>query len=246
MKGIDDFSRPLENISPMERHLRRLLRHWADTEVIPHRRRFDEDWREHRLIEPAFDRLMGNAGLGLQKCLFPEDLGGWGLAGSDYLFRTAYALAEEVGRADTGMAVAAMVTFWPLITIAVEPYENRRLLKEFAPLFVGSDKAVFAANAMTEPQGGADIENLGLLGGRTIRTTARLEDGQWVINGHKLWPTNSGGVSTLFGVPCTTKPGSDRKEDFAFIFVPTATPGVTEGNPYEKAGMAADKNSDIW
>jgi hypothetical protein len=67
-----------------------------------------------------------------------------------------------------------------------------------------------------------------------------------VVNGHKLWPTNSGGVSKLFGVPCTTKPGSSDKNDFAIIFVPTDTPGVSEGNPYEKAGMAADKNSDIW
>ena len=45
---------------------------------------------------------------------------------------------------------------------------------------------------------------------------------------------------------CTTDPGSNDPDDFAFIFVPGDTPGVTQGGPYEKAGMAADKNGDIW
>jgi alkylation response protein AidB-like acyl-CoA dehydrogenase len=99
---------------------------------------------------------------------------------------------------------------------------------------------------MTEPQGGADIENLDLLRGRTITTTAVLDGDEWVINGHKLWPTNSGGVADLFGVVCTTSPGSSDPRDFAFIMVPADTEGVTQGAPYQKAGMAADKNGDVW
>jgi len=99
---------------------------------------------------------------------------------------------------------------------------------------------------MTEPQGGADIENMEIIKGATIQTTARLEGDEWVINGHKLWPTNSGGICSLFGVVCTTKPGSTDLNDFAFIFVPADRPGVTQGKPYQKAGMAADKNGDIW
>ncbi len=244
MKHFDEFSVSLEHVSPMEKHFRRIVRNWADKEVIPNRRKYDEDWKDHHLIEPAFDKLM--AGLGMQKALFPEEVGGWGIGHSDYVFRICYALSEEVGRADTAIAVAFLVTLWPLTTILVEPHVNMRLAREFAPIFCNADKAVFSALTMTEPQGGADIENMGLLGGKTLRTTARLDGDEWVINGHKLWPTNSGGVSKLFGVPCTTKPGSGDKNDFAIIFVPTDLPGVTEGNPYEKAGMAADKNSDIW
>ena len=244
MKHFDEFSVSLEHVSPMEKHFRRIVRNWADKEVMPNRRRYDEDWKDHKIIEPAFHKLM--VGLGLQKALFPEDLGGWGLGHSDYIFRICYTLSEEVGRADTAMAVAFLVTLWPLTTILVEPHVNRRLAQEFAPIFCNKDKLVFSALVMTEPQGGADIENMGLLGGKTLRTTARLEGDEWVINGHKLWPTNSAGVSKLFGVPCTTKPGSNDVNDFAIIFVPTDLPGVSEGNAYEKAGMAADKNSDIW
>jgi len=82
--------------------------------------------------------------------------------------------------------------------------------------------------------------------GRTIKTTARLEGDEWVINGHKLWPTNTGGVADLFGVVCTTNPGVADERYFAFIFVPANLPGVKQGEPYRKAGMASDKNSDVW
>lgn len=244
MRTIDDFTRPREFVSPIDDYFGKIVRKWADEEVIPNRQRYDEDWQEHLLIEPAFDKLMGK--LGLQRVLFPEDLGGWGLGHSHYMGSASFRLMEEVARADTGMAVAFGVTFWPLIMICNEPHLNRRLCEEFAPLFCQTEKAVFAANAMTEPQGGADIENMEILKGSTIQTTARLEGDQWVINGHKLWPTNSGGICSLFGVVCTTKAGSTDLNDFAFIFVPADHPGVTQGTPYQKAGMAADKNSDVW
>ncbi|MBN1365633.1 MAG: acyl-CoA/acyl-ACP dehydrogenase [Syntrophaceae bacterium] len=246
MKNFDEFSKPEEYISPMDKPFRGALREWAAKEVMPHRRKYDEDWKNHHIIELAFDKLMGNKGLGIQKALFPQELGGWGFGSSDYAFTICCAMAEEIGRADTAMAVAFMVTYWPLTTILVAPHVNWRLAKEFAPMFCEADKAVFAANTMTEPQGGADIENMELIGGKTIRTTARLDGDEWVINGHKLWPTNTGGVAKLFIVPCTTKLGSNDPNDFAMIFVPADAKGVTQGGPYEKAGMAADKNSDIW
>ena len=244
MRSIDDFTRPREYLSPLDKHLGKIGRDWAEKDVMPNRRRYDEDWRDHRLIEPAFRKLMGV--LGFQRMLLPEDLGGWGLGHSNYIGTGAFRLFEEVSRADSGIGVAFGVLFWPLIMICNEPHVNRELCEEFAPMFCDTDEPTFAANAMTEPQGGADIENLEVLKGSTIRTTAVLEGDEWVINGHKLWPTNSGGVASLFGVICTTNPGSTDERDFAFIFVPADTPGVTQGSPYEKAGMAADKNSDVW
>ncbi len=244
MPSIDDFTRPKEYLSPIDDYFGKIVRQWADKEVIPYRQRYDEDWQEHRLIEPAFDKLMGE--LGLQRVLFPEDLGGWGLGHSHYTASASFRLMEEVARADSGIGVAFGVTFWPLIMICNEPHLNRRLCEEFAPLFCNTSKAVFAANAMTEPQGGADIENMDIIKGATIETTATLDGDEWIINGHKLWPTNSGGVCSLFGVVCTTNSGSKDLNDFAFIFVPADRPGVTQGNPYQKAGMAADKNGDVW
>lgn len=244
MPSIDDFTRPLEYLSPLDKTLGGIVRNWADTKVIPHRRKYDEDWEDHKIIEPAFKSLMVD--LGMQKLLFPEDLGGFGLGHSDYIGTGSFRVFEEVARADSGMAVAFGVTFWPLLMICSAPHVNRRLCEEFAPMFCKTDKPAFAANAMTEPQGGADIENMEITKGHTICTSAVLDGDQWVINGHKLWPTNSGGVADLFGVVCSTNPGSNNPDDFAFIFVPADTKGISQGKPYQKAGMAADKNSDIW
>ena len=244
MRRMDRITRPLEYLSPLDRVLGPMVRKWADEEVIPNRRRYDEDWKEHRIIAPAFKKLMVD--LGLQRLLFPREVGGLGLGASSYLGTGAFRIFEEVARADSAMAVAFGVTFWPLLMICNEPHLNMRLCQEFAPLFCQGDEPCFAANAMTEPQGGADIENMDLLGGSTITTTARLDGDEWVINGHKLWPTNSGGVAKLFGVVCSTRAGSDDPDDFALIFVPADAQGVTQGSPYEKAGMAADKNGDVW
>ena len=78
MKHFDEFSRPEEYISPFDKHFRRVIRKHLDEWVMPERRKYDEDWKDHHLIEPAFDKLM--AELGLQKALFPQEYGGWGLA----------------------------------------------------------------------------------------------------------------------------------------------------------------------
>jgi alkylation response protein AidB-like acyl-CoA dehydrogenase len=243
-RSIDELTRPLEYVSPMDELLGGMVRRWAEEHVIPHRRGFDEDWREHRRIEPALERLLGQ--LGLQRVMFPEEYGGWGLGHSGHFAVGCARLVEEIARADSGVAVAVGVTFWPMILICREPHVNHRLCRELAPMFCGTTRARLAANAMTEPQGGADIENLDLLRGSTLNTTAVRDGDEWVINGHKLWPTNTGGASALFAVVCTTRPGSTDPDDFAVIFVPADAPGVTQGAPYQKAGMAADKNSDLW
>lgn len=244
MRTIDDFTRPKENLSPVDRPVVAIVRDWAEKEVIPYRKEFDEDWQEHSLIMPAFTKLMGE--MGLQKLLFPEDLGGWGMGGSGYLGTGTFSILEQIARADSGVAVAFGVVFWPLAIICMEPHVNRRLCEEFAPMFCATEEARFGAFAMTEPQGGADIENIEVVKGSTIQTSAVLDGDEWVVNGHKLWPTNSGGVCDLFCVICTTNPGSTDPDDFALIMVPADTPGVTQGPAYEKAGMAADKNGDIW
>jgi alkylation response protein AidB-like acyl-CoA dehydrogenase len=235
MRTIDDFTRPLEYISPMDGLLGSIFREWVEKDVMPYRRQFDEDYLEHHLIHPAFNRLLG--AYGLQRMIFPEDLGGWGMGKSNYMCVAAYRMFEEIARADSGMAMAFGALFWPFLFIALEPHENRRLLEEFAPMFCETNEAVFTAMCMTEPQGGADIENVEIVKGTTIQTTAVRDGDEWVI---------TGGLAKLMAVVCTTNPGSDDPRDIAVIFVKDDMPGVTQGPPYDKAGMAADRNGDIW
>lgn len=243
MISFDKLSVHNGSISKMEEPFRGILRDLVEKEIMPHRREYDEDWQEHRFVEPVLHRICVD--IGIQKSLLPQEFGGWSLGQSDYMMALTYCIAEEIGRGDSSLSLSSICSLWPLCTFLIPPFVNMRLAQELAPLFTGG-KICIGCQAMTEPQGGSDIENIDLLRGRTIQTTARLEGGHWVINGHKLWPTNSGGIASLFGVPCTTRPGSDDPDDFAYIMVPADTPGVTQGPPYAKAGMAADKNGDIW
>jgi alkylation response protein AidB-like acyl-CoA dehydrogenase len=223
------------------------MRDITDNEIIPNRHKFDEDWLDHKYVEPIMRDILVEKG-SLQKVLFPIEYGGLEYNYLDYKPGAMLArIFEEIGRGDTAMDVAAGVTLWPLAIIGVEPLIREDLLREFAPLYCDTEEPVFGMTAMTEPQGGSDIENVDNVRGRTIKTIARLEGDEWVINGHKLWPTNSGGATKgIIAVVCTTKEGSMDPDDFAVIYVPASTKGVKQGAPYKKAGMAADKNSDIW
>jgi alkylation response protein AidB-like acyl-CoA dehydrogenase len=116
------------------------------------------------------------------------------------------------------------------------------LLKELTAVF-REDKIHFGCFAMTEPEGGCDIENLRIKG-KTIRTTARLEGNEWVINGVKQWASNSG-VASLYLTVCTTDP--DLGDDgIALIYVPYPIDGVSFGKFEKKAGMQADRNCTVY
>jgi len=239
MPTIDDFIRPKEWVSPFFLELGKSIRQWGEEKLLPIRRKIDEDWQEHRLIKPLFKELLVD--LGMQRGLFPAEVGGLDMREPA---TATMVLLEELSKVDCAFAMSAGCSTWGLVTILLEPHRNMELLREFGPRFCSEDELYMGCMAMTEPQGGSDIENMGRMHGRTIRTTATLDGDHWVINGHKIWPTNSN--ADLFTVVCTTSKGSSDPKDFALILVPRETQGVKVGSPYQKAGMAADFNADIW
>jgi len=245
MRTIDDFTIPKEYETPFEKYLRRLVRDLIDKEVMPYRRTFDEEWGGSKRVKTIYQKLFVD--LGLQRFLWPAEYGGWNFGKSSWTATAAYVVMEEIARADTGLAVAfACGMGWPNFMISFLPMrKNERLLEEISNLYTKSDKPIVSCLAMTEPQGGSDIENTEIEHGRTIQTTAELDGNEWVINGHKLWPTNSA-EADLYAVICTTNRGSMDDSDLSVIMVPADKPGVKRGEPYQKAGMAADLNTDIW
>ncbi len=240
MPNIDDFIRPREWVSDFLTDLGKVLRRWGEERYAPVRQQVDEDWREHELIEPLLKEVLVD--LGINAAFFPAEAGGTDMPEPMALTTV---VCEELARIDSGFATACICSIWGLIPIMLQPHRNMELLKEFGPKFCGSELYV-GCHAMTEPASGADIENVGRIGGRTIATTARLDGKEWVINGHKIWPTNSGQVGDLYVVVCTTNKGSSDPGDFALILVPADAEGVSVGGPYQKCGMAADMNTDVW
>src|SRR5262249_15015774 len=101
--------------------------------------------------------------------------------------------------------------------------QRRRWLPE---LCAGERLAAFG---LTEPGGGSDIR-----GG--MRTTARLDAGEWVIDGSKAFITNAGtSITSLVTVLARTGEDGGRR-DISTIIVPAGTPALTVGAKSSKAG----------
>ena len=240
MPTIDDFVRPKEWVSEFVSDLGKALRIWGEERYVPVRQQIDEDWQQHALVKPLLKEVLVD--MNVNAAFFPAESGGLDMP---EVVTITNVLSEELARIDAGFTVACMCSVWGMVPIILEPHRNMELCMEFGPKFCG-DELYVGCHAMTEPDSGSDVENYGRLHGRTIQTTATLDGDEWVINGHKIWASNSGQVGDLYTVVCTTAKGSSDPDDFALILVPADTKGVSVGSPYQKCGMSADINTDVW
>ena len=169
--------------------------------------------------------------LGLFGLPFPEEYGGMG---GDY-FSLCLAL-EELARIDSSVAITleagVSLGAMPIYRFGTEE-QRRRWLPE---LCAGERLAAFG---LTEPGGGSDIPG-------TMRTTARLEDGDWVIDGSKAFITNSGtSITALVTVTAITGRGDDGRKEISSIIVQNGTPGFTPGPEYSKVGWRASDTREL-
>jgi short/branched chain acyl-CoA dehydrogenase len=178
--------------------------------------------------------IVGRMGkLGLFGLPFPEEYGGMG---GDH-FALCLTL-EEIAKVDSSVAItleaAVALGAMPVYRFGTEE-QRRRWLPD---LCSGERLAAFG---LTEPGGGSDIA-----GG--MRTTARLESGEWVINGSKSFITNSGtALTSLVTVLAITggQPGSEGRREISAIMVPAGTPGFTVGGKYSKVGWCASDTREL-
>jgi short-chain 2-methylacyl-CoA dehydrogenase len=170
-----------------------------------------------------YEVVSGMADMGLFGLPFPEEYGGMG---GDY-FALCLAL-EELGKVDQSVAI----TLEAGVGLGVMPvyrFGNEAQKQEWLPQLT-SGRAL-AAFGLTEPGGGSDA-------GAT-KTTARLDDGHWVINGSKQFITNSGtDITKLVSVTAVTGDTGHRKE-ISSILVPVPCPGFTAEPAYNKVGWNA-------
>ncbi len=239
-RGIDDFLRPDHLISEEIRLYCQTLRRFVDNEVLPHAEEIDDYWdwterKEQTFVHDLWRKLLID--LGLQKSFMPPDFGGTG-GGSTI---EVAATIQEVARGDYGLASTGFISPWSIAAISI-PKPNEFLLKTFAPLLLG-DEVFIIASAITEPHAGGSVEDVKLKGAQ-IRTRARLEGNEWILNGHKLWPSGFR-EAKWFRVLCSVE-GEEFPKNIAQIFVPADAPGVSTSKPYRKMGAAIDTNGDIW
>ncbi len=239
-KDSNDFLRPDHLMSEENKLFCESIRRFVDKEVIPHEDEFDNywDWTERKegtIVHQLYKRLLVD--LGIQRSFVPEEYGGTG-GGSSV---DATARVVEVARGDFGLACSGFISNWSMASLLI-PKPNEVLLKKFMPLLCGDEVNMFCS-AITEPHAGGSVEDVRLKGSQ-IRTRARLDGDEWVINGHKLWPS-AYREAVLFRVLCVIE-GEEFPNNIAQIFVPADTPGVSTGRPYQKMGASTDTNGDIW
>ena len=167
--------------------VRRTVREFAEQRVAPVAEELD---RDHRF---PYELVAELAELGLMGMTIPEEYGG---AGADTL---SYAIAvEELTRIDSSVAIT-VAAHHSLGTLPIFYFGNEEQKREWLPQLASGEK--LAAFGLTEPGAGSDA-------GAT-RTTAELRDGDWVVNGSKIFITNAGTDITAC-VTITARTGGDE------------------------------------
>jgi citronellyl-CoA dehydrogenase len=196
---------------------RRVVREFVEQEINPH----VDSWEEEGMM-PLHEifKKMGELGfLGLE---YDPEYGG---QGADHLFTVV--LAEELGRADHGSIGMAVGVQADMATPSLAKFGTAELkAKYLAPAIAGES---VAAVAVTEPDAGSDVAS--------IRTRAVRDGDEWVINGSKMYITNSIQADWMCLLARTSDEGGYA--GMSQIVVPTDTPGFEVSKKLDKLGMRA-------
>jgi short/branched chain acyl-CoA dehydrogenase len=199
--------------------VRSTVREFAEQRVAPVAEELD---REGRF---PYELVAELAELGLMGMTIPEEYGG---AGADTV---SYAIVvEELTRIDSSVAIT-VAAHHSLGTLPIYYYGTEEQKREWIPELASGKK--LAAFGLTEAGAGSDAGN--------TRTTAELRDGQWVINGSKMFITNAGTDITGY-VTITASTGDG---EISNIVVPNGTPGYEISEPMHKLGWRASDTREL-
>jgi short-chain 2-methylacyl-CoA dehydrogenase len=199
--------------------VRSTVREFAQQRVAPVAEELD---RESRF---PYDLVGEMAELGLMGMTIPEEYGG---GGADTL---AYAIAvEELTRVDSSVAIT-MAAHHSLGTLPIYSFGNEEQKRQWLPDLASGKK--LAAFGLTEPEAGSDAG--------AVRTGAELRDGEWIVNGAKIFITNAGTDITAC-VTITARTGDDEVSN---VIVPNGTPGYEISKPMKKLGWHASDTREL-
>jgi alkylation response protein AidB-like acyl-CoA dehydrogenase len=143
-------------------------------------------------------------------------------------------VTEELAWGCAGIALAVFGTGLPLSTLAYTGTADQLL--QWAPRFFGTREApAVGALCVTEPNAGSDVS--------ALRTTARRDGDEWVLNGTKVFITN-GGIADVHIVVATVDPKLGHRGQAAFLVGP-GTPGLRQGKKEKKLGIRASHTAEV-
>jgi len=213
MPGTMDFE-----LSQDHELIRRTVREFAEGEVAPVAEELD------RTKSFPYEIVEKLGKLNLMGIPFPEEYGG---GGGDTL---AYALAvEELTRVDSSVAIT-LCAHTSLGTQPLYLFGSEEQKREWMPQLCSGER--LGAFGLTEPEAGSDAGN--------TRTRARLQDGEWVIDGAKQFITNAGtDISGVVCITAVTGEDSSGAKEISNLIVANGTAGYEQGEPYRKMGWNA-------
>jgi short-chain 2-methylacyl-CoA dehydrogenase len=207
------------DLQPEHELLRDTVRQFALEKIAPVAEELDRDKRfPYELVSELAD-------LGLMGMTIPEEYEG---AGSDTL---SYAIAiEELTRIDSSVAIT-VAAHHSLGTLPIYYFGNEEQKRQWLPDLASGRK--LAAFGLTEAGAGSDA-------GAT-RTTAHLDDGEWVVDGSKMFITNAGTDITS----CVTITAVTADGEISNIIVPNGAPGYVISEPMQKLGWRASDTREL-
>ena len=201
-------------LTPDQQLLRDTVREFARAEIAPVAERLD---RDHEFPYEIVRKL---GELDLMGIPFPEQYGGAGGSTAEYAL-----VVEELTRVDSSVAIT-LCAHTSLGTQPLYLFGSEEQKQRYMPRLCSGE--ILGAFGLTEPEAGSDAGN--------TQTRARLEDGEWVINGTKQFITNAGtDISGVVVITAVT--GEDR--EISNILVENGTPGYEPGPQYRKMGWHA-------
>ena len=211
------------NLTPEHRQIADTVERFIDNEVNPHVAEWEAagEFPSHEVFKKMGD-------LGLLGLKYPEAFGG---AGLDFSYSAV--MAEALGVCACGGVPMAIGVQTDMATPALARFGSDELRREFlAPTIAGD---YVACLGVSEPGGGSDVA--------AIRTHARADGGDWVINGTKMWITN--GLKADWCCLLVNTSDAPAHRNKSPLVVPMDTPGITR-QKIHKVGMHASDTAQLF
>ena len=197
------------------------VRRFIANEIMP----FHGQWEKDGIVPRSLWLKAGEAGLLCTEA--PEEYGG---AGGD--FRFGAITVEEMARA--GATGPTFYLHSDIVAPYLIHYGTEAQKRRWLPPMVRGEAIV--ALGMSEPSGGSDVQGM--------RTTARREGDEYVINGQKVFIT-AGFHADLVVLACKTDPKAGAK-GVSLLLVETDRPGFQRGRKLEKIGLKAQDTAELF
>ncbi|MEO1273543.1 MAG: acyl-CoA dehydrogenase family protein, partial [Myxococcota bacterium] len=223
MLDIDLHARNTPHYSEDHHIFRSQLRRWVEEHLAP----YIDTWEEARLFPREVYTDMGKMGyLGLR---YPEELGG---AGGD-IWHTMI-LCEELPRCRAAGLVMSILVQTDMATPIIEEIGTQEQKEEFLMPAIRGEK--IAALGVSEPGAGSDVAG--------IRTVAKKDGDDYIINGSKMWITN--GTRCDFITLAARTDVDNRYGGISLFLFPTDTPGFSVGRKLKKIGNHCSDTAELY